>query len=289
MKTMVSERVESLVAELLLDYRLNPVDMLGLGDGDGEARYIDGLAESYKRTVADISGLFATRDRKPRILEIGAYLGVVSRALAKLECDVVATEHPSFARSARLADFFTRHGIPLHGVDLADASLPFPSESFDAVIICEVIEHLNFNPLPMLLEVSRLVRPGGYAYVAMPNFSSFSNRLRVLRGRSPHNPISDYLVQLDRRRNMEVGLHWREYTSRETCEMLEVVGFCPIDVRHEVPANYFSGNPFKAVIKRCLYAIKSLRPMQVVIAKKRDLPSYPFWRSPTAKPSALTA
>lgn len=286
---MVSERVESLIAELLVEYRSNPVDMLGLGDGDGEARYIAGLAESYRRTVADISGLFNAENRKPRILEIGAYLGVVSRALTKLECDVVATEHPCFAKSARLADFFSSHGIPLHGVDLADASLPFPTESFDAVIICEVIEHLNFNPLPALLEISRVVRPGGYAYVAMPNFSSLLNRVRVLRGRSPHNPISDYLVQLDRRRNMEVGLHWREYTARETCEMLEIVGFRPVHVRQEVPSNYFSGNPVKALLKRFIYAIQSLRPMQVVIAEKKALPSYPHWRSPTAKSSAPTA
>jgi len=286
---MLSERVESLVAELLLEYRSNPVDMLGLDDGVGEMRYIDGLAESYKRTVADIYGLFSARDRKPRVLEIGAYLGVVSRALAKLEFDVVATEHPSFAKSARLVDFFSRHEIPLHGVDLAGASLPFPSESFDAVVICEVIEHLNFNPLPILLEISRVVRPGGYVYVAMPNFSSLSKRMRVLRGHSPHNPISDYLAQLDRRRNMEVGLHWREYTSKETCEMLEVVGFRPLQVRHEVPSSYFSGNPVKTLIKRCIYAIQSLRPMQVVIGEKRDLPSYPFWRSSTEKPSAPTS
>jgi len=286
---MASEPVESLVAELLLEYRENPVDMLGLGDGAGETRYIDGLAESYKRTVDDIYRLFNKGDRKPRILEIGAYLGVVSRALVKLDFEVVATEHPAYAKSARLADFFSRHGIPLHGVDLADASLPFPSESFDAVIICEVIEHLNFNPLPVLLEISRLVRPGGYAYVAMPNFSSFSNRVRVLRGRSPHNPISDYLVQLDRRRNMQVGLHWREYTAPETCEMLEIVGFRPVHVRREVPSVYFSGNPVKALIKRFIFSIQSLRPMQVVIAEKRDLPSYPYWRSSAAQSSTPTA
>ena len=286
---MVSQRVKSLITELLLDYRSNPVDMLGLDDGDGENRYIDGLAESYERTVADVYGLLGNSSTKPRILEIGAYLGVVSRALTKLECEVVATEHPNFAKSARLSEFYSKHGIALHGVDLADASLPFPSESFDAVIICEVVEHLNFNPLPVLLEISRVVRTGGYVYLAMPNFSSLSNRVRVLRGRSPHNPIPDYMAQLDRRRNMEVGLHWREYTARESCEMLEIVGFRPVHVRHEVPSIYFSGNPVKALIKRMLYAIQTLRPMQVVIAEKRDLPAFPFWRTPTPKSSAPIA
>jgi len=123
----------------------------------------------------------------------------------------------------------------------------------------------------------------------MPNFSSLSNRVRVLRGRSPHNPIPDYLAQLDRRRNMEVGLHWREYTARESCEMLEIVGFRPVHVRHEVPSVYFSGNPVKALIKRMLYSIQTLRPMQVVIAEKRDLPAFPFWRTPTPKSNAVNA
>jgi len=263
--------------------------MLGLDDGDGENTYIDGLAESYERTVADVYGLLGNSSIKPRILEIGAYLGVVSRALSTLGCEVVATEHPTFVKSGRLSDFFSRHGIALHGVDLADTSLPFASESFDAVIICEVVEHLNFNPLPVLLEISRVVRTGGYVYLAMPNFSSLTNRVRVLRGRSPHNPIPDYMAQLDRRRNMEVGLHWREYTARESCEMLEIVGFRPVHVRHEVPSIHFSGNAVKALIKRMLYAIETLRPMQVVIAQKGSLPVFPFWRTPTPKSSAPIA
>lgn len=47
---------------------------------------------------------------------------------------------------------------------------------FDAVLIAEVIEHVA-HPDQFLIDVSRLVRPGGYIVISTPNGAYFRNRL----------------------------------------------------------------------------------------------------------------
>lgn len=46
-------------------------------------------------------------------------------------------------------------------------SLPFRDSSIDAVACFEVLEHVD-DPARVLLEIERVLRPGGFAYVSMP-------------------------------------------------------------------------------------------------------------------------
>lgn len=46
--------------------------------------------------------------------------------------------------------------------------MPFLEDSFDFINICEVIEHVN-DPKAMLKEVRRVLKPGGLAYLSVPN------------------------------------------------------------------------------------------------------------------------
>jgi SAM-dependent methyltransferase len=65
----------------------------------------------------------------------------------------------------------------------ADASsLPFPNASFDAVIANHSLEH--FERLePALQELGRVVRPSGSVFIAVPDASTFSDRLYRWLGR----------------------------------------------------------------------------------------------------------
>lgn len=46
--------------------------------------------------------------------------------------------------------------------------LPFPDQSFDFANLCELIEHVQ-DPVSLLSEVSRILVPGGLAYLSVPN------------------------------------------------------------------------------------------------------------------------
>ena len=272
-------RYSDLVNKVLEGYKRFPIDLLDLGEQDGEYIYLSNLAESYARTVGDIDRCLASSRPGGRILEIGSYLGVVARSLKDLEYEVHACDHPVFHRSEALRAMYERSGIPFKAVDLSLLELPYDTDQFDAVVICEVIEHLNFNPLPIIRQMNRVLKLGGVLYIGMPNHASLRNRWRLLRGNSIHNPISDFMAQLDKRTNMSVGLHWREYTAAETCEMVKRMGFDVTGVSHFLPSQYLETSFLKKLLKKVIYSLPTLRPFQVITAVKRDFPEFLHWRS----------
>jgi SAM-dependent methyltransferase len=278
---------DTLVEGIVEQHKRFPIDMLGIGDADGEYNYVRMLRGSYVRTVRDIDSLFDIR-RSGRILEIGSFLGVVSISLKKMGYDVFALDIPEFYQSTTLRALYKEYSIPFTGVNLRRYTLPYEDQSFDAVVICEVMEHLNFNPLPILKEVNRVLKEGGFLYIAMPNQARIENRIRLLLGRSVHDPIDHYFKQLGRNGNMIVGLHWREYVLNETREMLQKMGFRTVRC-------YFHGDESTRTVLRILsirsplrssisfmlsllrLAVPSFRLGQVVIAEKVDDPSHQFW------------
>ncbi len=69
--------------------------------------------------------------------------------------------------------------IPIHrDVDLT-GKLPFPDESFDIVILSEVLEHLPTHQV-VVREVGRILRPEGRWIVSTPNIFRLHSRLQFL-------------------------------------------------------------------------------------------------------------
>ncbi|WP_019616977.1 class I SAM-dependent methyltransferase [Psychromonas ossibalaenae] len=265
-----------IVHEVVDSYKNTPINMLGNeGTGDGEYEYLSTLRDSYVRTVQDVDLLFNDRKGK-KVLEVGAFLGPVSITLKGMGYDVSATEIPEFHESNSLVELYKKYDIPFHSINLKNHELPFESNSFDVVVICEVIEHLNFNPLLILKELNRILKKGGYLYIGMPNQAYILNRIKLLAGKSIHNKIDDYFKQFDRNCNMIVGLHWREYTLVETKELTGRMGFNSINEYYYYDKNT-SLNGFKKLLFKLLCLIPSFRPFQVVIAKKVAEPEHDFW------------
>jgi SAM-dependent methyltransferase len=59
-----------------------------------------------------------------------------------------------------------------HGFD----TIPFEDGEFDVVYLMQVFEHLR-NPRGFMLEISRVLKPGGTLYLALPNASSVWRRV----------------------------------------------------------------------------------------------------------------
>jgi len=263
----------TLVNTIIHTYKDNPIDLLGIGAGDSEYQYLQNLKLSYKRTLKDTVPLLP---KDAKVLEIGSLFGVVSIALTQLSFDVTGTDISEFHASIKLQELYKKNNITFDKVNLHDYSLPYADESFNMVIICEVLEHLNFNPLPVLQEINRVLKKGGYVYIAMPNQACIDNRLKMLTGRSVHDPIQYFFDQLDGNKNIIVSRHWKEYTMAESVEMVDRMGF-------EITKNYFfsENSPRKktvfTVFRRLAYLLPSLRSSLVVIGKKRENhPAYNF-------------
>ena len=60
----------------------------------------------------------------------------------------------------------------------------------------------------------------------MPNSDSYIKRLSYfLNGRQPSFKVDQLFEQSKPDKKMLVGLHWREYSINEVCEIVEPLGF----------------------------------------------------------------
>jgi SAM-dependent methyltransferase len=268
---------EKLVEDVIGEYKVSPIDMLGIGDAEGECTYLNNLRDSYVRTIRDVDNLFERDRSRISILEVGSFLGVVSVSLKRLGFNVSALDIPEFHKSPALRALYERNGIPYAGLNLRRSKLPQDSDSLDAVVICEVIEHFNFNPLPVLQEINRVLKVGGYVYIGMPNQASLQKRINFLLGRSIHNSVDDFFKQLDRKDNMIVGLHWREYTMGETVELIRKMGFEAVKKYYFQPAAERKPGLLQALWRKMAEYHPSFRTFQVVVGRKVSTPSHDFW------------
>jgi 2-polyprenyl-3-methyl-5-hydroxy-6-metoxy-1,4-benzoquinol methylase len=79
--------------------------------------------------------------------------------------DPVGVETSEFA-----AKYAAEHtGCPVYAGTLEKAA--FPSESFDVVTLTDVIEHVP-EPVELMREIHRILRPGGVVFIVTPNFAS---------------------------------------------------------------------------------------------------------------------
>jgi 2-polyprenyl-3-methyl-5-hydroxy-6-metoxy-1,4-benzoquinol methylase len=259
--------IENLVDKIISEYKNEPVDLLGFGDEDDEYRYLLFLKDSYVRTISDLIGFFKkARTDSIKVLEIGPFLGIVSVALSELGFNVTATDIKEFISCKNLQTKFQKYKISYFESNLRDHKLPFNDNEYDLVIMCEVLEHLNFNPLPALKEINRILKLNGLLYLSLPNIAQLGNRLKLLGGESIHNPIKDFFNQLDPNDNSIVGLHWREYTMNEIKEMLEKMDFKIIKQKYDsIPSRQTEKFNFKKIIKKLIRHIINFKPIKRII------------------------
>jgi len=112
-----------------------------------------------------------------RLLDVGCATGEFVQEAAAWGWDAEGIE------SSRTAASFarTQKGLSVHNADLE--SVPFSQNSFDAVTLLDVLEHL-LHPRDAMQRVHGLLRPGGIVVVRLPNTRYHLNHFtpKTLRG-----------------------------------------------------------------------------------------------------------
>ena len=124
-----------------------------------------------------------------------------------------------------------------HQVDLDREPYPFPGASFDQVVCMEVIEHLCVDPMFMLAEINRVLKPGGRLLLTTPNITSLASVYLQIWGQHPAIGRQTYGPGITDRHN-------REYTPGEIRTMLAAAGF---DVQQ---LDTFDPSPPSAPVRR---------------------------------------
>lgn len=129
---------------------------------------------SHLRAIERIAG---KTSESVRFLDVGCGSGASVGAATEMGWKAVGIDiDPELIRNGK-----NQLNVDLRCTPLLESG--FPDESFDFVRLRDVIEHLP-NPYECLVEIRRILAPGGVALFATPNEDSIPARLkRVVKGK----------------------------------------------------------------------------------------------------------
>lgn len=217
-----------------------------------------------------------TSDLRGSCLELGAnpyFTTILLRLYTPLQLTLANYFGPHFAATSAQTLSVTDPGtgerqrlsLGFEHFNVEDASFPFAPASFDVVLLCEVIEHLQSDPVKVLREIKRVLKPGGHLILTTPNVSRLENVARMLAGANIYDPYSGY---------GPYGRHNREYNRHELALLLKYCGF-------EVEI-FFSADVHENIAPN-IFPLDSIVPM--VKFRENDLGQYLFVRARNSEPA----
>ena len=161
-----------------------------------------------------------------RILEMGAYMHVTPALAAKLGYGHVRGSYLGPLGKTDVREIAGAGGERFRcEIDLFNAErdvYPYADGWFAAVLCCELIEHLYDDPMHLMAEVNRILRPGGHLVLSTPNACSLRAAAALLLNYHPGffhqyvKPDADGAVD---------PRHAREFAPRDVHCLLEAAGF----------------------------------------------------------------
>jgi SAM-dependent methyltransferase len=172
------------------------------------------LYRLWIRLDGDIS--FHARTGKGRLLDVGCNEGRGLKIYARNGFQVEGLEfNETAAAVARDA------GFTVHTCDLSQFA---PCVPYDVVVLSNVLEH-SLEPRQMLLDIRRILKPGGQVWISCPNSKSW---LRSVFGASWIN--------------WHVPFHISQFSSETSKNLLSDAGFASNETRQITPALWVSSS-----------------------------------------------
>ncbi|HYL75868.1 MAG TPA: glycosyltransferase [Bryobacteraceae bacterium] len=202
---------------------VEPEYILSWAPDDGARKYIETHLTRLEKTLS----IIPPGGPEDRILEMGSYLQITPALATRLGYGEVrgcyygpaGVIEPRQATSSGGEQFACE-------IDLFDAEkdrFPYPGRHFSTVLCCELLEHLVDDPMRMMAEINRILKPGGHLVLTTPNISSLRAITAVLHGYSPG--FFPAYIRPPAGGEEPEARHNREYTPREIKLLLLDSGF----------------------------------------------------------------
>ena len=200
------------------------------------AKYILGFChdskgrEDYVRT--HLTRLVRTLELTPkgsdddRALEMGAYMHITPALKSKVGYGEVRGSYLGPVGRTDQSRVVSADGEVFECLlDLFNAETdpyPYPDDHFATILCCELLEHLEKDPMHLMSEINRVLRPDGHLLLTTPNICSLRSAGALLLGYHPG--LFHQYVRPDADGEADPR-HSREYAPRDSQAMYEAAGF----------------------------------------------------------------
>lgn len=176
--------------------------------------YFDLHSPRFARAAASISEIAAA---PARILDVGSHYLHQATLLRRMGYDVVGMDVAAFATLPFVELRARNLGMVNEILDfqrIADGDfMPGEEDRFDAILLCETMEHITFNPIRFWRRIYELLRVGGSVYVTTPNSLRLLSFLGALWRMASFSGTGLPVGQI--MHHVTYGHHWKEYSPRE--------------------------------------------------------------------------
>lgn len=210
-------------------------------------------SQDFKRFLFTVD---LTKNLSGRLLELGANPYFTTMLLYKffpfqLELANYFGKNQQ-KRESQNVDFLNLNGekdriqFEYEHFNIEESIFPYEDASFDVVIFAEILEHLLNDPVKVLREIKRVLKPNAHLILTTPNASRLENIANLIDGNNIYDQYSGY---------GPYGRHNREYTISELEILLNHVGFEVLeifseDVHSNFPSRIYGSIYFRFLLKK---------------------------------------
>jgi glycosyltransferase involved in cell wall biosynthesis/SAM-dependent methyltransferase len=185
-----------------------------------------GYLEAHQTRLEKTLEMIPPGGPQDRILEMGAYMQMTPALRDKLGYGAVRgcyygepgrVDHRSVTSAS--GETFT---CEIDHFDAEKDPFPYPDDHFATVLCCELIEHLFTDPMHLMCEVNRVLKPGGHFVLTTPNITGLRGLAAILQG---YHPGFFHAYLRPNQTGEGDARHNREYTPKEIHLLLVNSGF----------------------------------------------------------------
>lgn len=143
-------------------------------------------------------------------------------------------------------------------------SLPFEKNSFDMIMLNDVLEHLHNSPRNILNDLLELTKTDGLLFVTVPNIVNIRKRIDVLFGKTNLASYESYYWYPGPWRG-----HVREYAKKDLIKLSEYLGLDILELHgcdHMLHRLHRSMRPLYLVVTK---VFDGLKDTWILVARKR--------------------
>jgi len=181
---------------------------------------------THKTRLVKTLDVIPPGDANRAILEMGSYMQITPALHTKLGYGTVrGCYYGKLGRTdskKATSDAGEHFACEIDHFDAERDPFPYADESFDTVICGELIEHLFQDPMHLMSEINRILKPHGHVVLTTPNIASLRGISAILQGYHPG--FFHAYIKPNEEGNVDAR-HNREYTPGEIFRLLLDSGF----------------------------------------------------------------